>query len=81
MEIPIIGVEVNNNNSNGNHVENVYEHENMHPFMEPLYPVEQDKFVGSSFDNLPLDFIGIGSPIPDIEDLLHDEDLMEYLGT
>ncbi|KAF3319821.1 ETHYLENE INSENSITIVE 3-like 3 protein [Carex littledalei] len=81
VEFPIIGVEVNNNNSNGNNVENVYAHVNMHPFMEPLYPVEQDKFVGSSFDNLPLDFIGIGSPIPDIEDLLHDEDLMEYLGT
>ncbi|KAJ4811197.1 ETHYLENE INSENSITIVE 3-like 3 protein [Rhynchospora pubera] len=82
VDMPVIGVEANNNSNNGNNIENVYEHGNMHLFIEePLYPVEQDKFVGSSFDNLPLDFIGIGSPIPDIDDLLHDEDLMEYLGT
>ncbi|KAL6656249.1 hypothetical protein ACP70R_007075 [Stipagrostis hirtigluma subsp. patula] len=54
--------------------------------MQPLidYPFygEQDKFVGSSFEGLPLDFISISSPIPDIDDfLLHDDDLMEYLGT
>ncbi|KQJ90756.1 ETHYLENE INSENSITIVE 3-like 3 protein [Brachypodium distachyon] len=47
----------------------------------PFYP-EQDKFVGSSFEGLPLDYISISSPIPDIDDfLLHDDDLMEYLGT
>ncbi|CAL5063720.1 unnamed protein product [Urochloa decumbens] len=46
----------------------------------PFYG-EQDKFVGSSFEGLPLDYIGISSPIPDIDDLLHDDDLMEYLGT
>ncbi|KAF3324408.1 ETHYLENE INSENSITIVE 3-like 3 protein [Carex littledalei] len=80
MELPVIAVEANNNNSDGN-VENVNGHGNMHPFMEPLYPEEQDKFVGSEFDNLPLDFMGIGSPIPDIDDLLCDQDLMEYLGT
>jgi ethylene-insensitive protein 3 len=80
LEFPIIGVEANNNNGNNNDV--VYGHGSMLPFtVGPLYPVEQDKFGGSSFDNLPLDFIGIGSPIPDIDDLLHDEDLMEYLGT
>lgn len=46
----------------------------------PFY-AEQDKFVGSSFEGLPLDYISISSPIPDIDDLLHDDDLMEYLGT
>ncbi|PUZ71277.1 hypothetical protein GQ55_2G301800 [Panicum hallii var. hallii] len=46
----------------------------------PFYG-EQDKFVGSSFEGLPLDYISISSPIPDIDDLLHDDDLMEYLGT
>ncbi|KAJ1290188.1 hypothetical protein BS78_02G224300 [Paspalum vaginatum] len=46
----------------------------------PFYS-EQDKFVGSSFEGLPLDYISISSPIPDIDDLLHDDDLMEYLGT
>uniref|UniRef100_A0ACD5XTG6 Uncharacterized protein n=1 Tax=Avena sativa TaxID=4498 RepID=A0ACD5XTG6_AVESA len=46
----------------------------------PFYG-EQDKFVGSSFEGLPLDYISMSSPIPDIDDLLHDEDLMEYLGT
>jgi ethylene-insensitive protein 3 len=79
VELPVTGVEASNNNNNGNDVENMYGHEDMHyPFMEPVYP---DKFVGSEFNNLPLDFIGIGSPIPDIDDLLHDDDLMEYLGT
>jgi ethylene-insensitive protein 3 len=79
VELPVIGVEASNNNNNGNNVENIFGHENVHhPFMEPVFP---DKFVGSEFNNLPLDFIGIGSPIPDIDDLLHDEDLMEYLGT
>jgi len=46
----------------------------------PFYG-DQDKFVGSSFEGLPLDYISISSPIPDIDDLLHDDDLMEYLGT
>ncbi|KAG8049792.1 hypothetical protein GUJ93_ZPchr0009g2204 [Zizania palustris] len=47
----------------------------------PFYG-EQDKFVGSSFVGLPLDYISMSSPIPDIDDLLlHDDDLMEYLGT
>jgi ethylene-insensitive protein 3 len=47
----------------------------------PFYG-EQDKFVGSSFEGLPLDYISISSPIPDVDDfLLHDDDLMEYLGT
>jgi len=47
----------------------------------PFYS-EQDKFVGSSFEGLPLDYISMSSPIPDIDDLLlHDDDLMEYLGT
>jgi ethylene-insensitive protein 3 len=47
----------------------------------PFYG-EQDKFVGSSFEGLPLDYISISSPLPDIDDLLlHDDDLMEYLGT
>ncbi|KAE8784996.1 ETHYLENE INSENSITIVE 3-like 3 protein [Hordeum vulgare] len=47
----------------------------------PFYG-EQDKFVGSSFEGLPLDYISMSSPIPDIDDLLlHDDDLMEYLGT
>ncbi|XP_006660770.1 ETHYLENE INSENSITIVE 3-like 3 protein [Oryza brachyantha] len=47
----------------------------------PFYG-EQDKFAGSSFAGLPLDYISISSPIPDIDDLLlHDDDLMEYLGT
>jgi ethylene-insensitive protein 3 len=46
----------------------------------PFYG-EQDKFVGSSFEGLPLDYISMNSPIPDIDDLLHDDDLMEYLGT
>ncbi|KAJ4744456.1 ETHYLENE INSENSITIVE 3-like 3 protein [Rhynchospora pubera] len=76
------GVEANHNNSNDNDVENLYGHGNMyHQFMEPLYPEERDKFVGGSFDNPPLDFSGIGSPILDFDDLLGDEDLMEYLGT
>ncbi|CAM0952001.1 unnamed protein product [Alopecurus aequalis] len=46
----------------------------------PFYG-EQDKFVGSSFEGLPLDYISMNSPIPEFDDLLHDEDLMEYLGT
>jgi ethylene-insensitive protein 3 len=46
----------------------------------PFYS-EQDRFVGSSFEGLPLDYISMNSPIPDIDDLLRDEDLMEYLGT
>ncbi|KAJ3677648.1 hypothetical protein LUZ60_003372 [Juncus effusus] len=65
----------NNNNNNSNHMNLMME--------EGLYHQEgnNDKFVGSSFDNLPFDFIGIGSPFPDIDEYLQDDDLMEYLGT
>ncbi|XP_018685384.2 ETHYLENE INSENSITIVE 3-like 3 protein [Musa acuminata AAA Group] len=54
----------------------------MHLFIDEPFCTEQDKFVGNSF-GLPLDFIGISSPtsIPDLGDILHDDDLMEYLGT
>ncbi|THU70517.1 hypothetical protein C4D60_Mb08t25840 [Musa balbisiana] len=54
----------------------------MHLFIDEPFYTEQDKFVGNSF-GLPLDFIGISSPtsIPDLGDILHDDDLMEYLGT
>ncbi|KAJ3705568.1 hypothetical protein LUZ61_009273 [Rhynchospora tenuis] len=77
-ELP--GVEAYHNNNNGNDFENMYGNGNVHhPFMEPLYPAERDKFVGGSFDNLPPDFIGIASPILEIDDFLGD-DLMEYLG-
>ncbi|KAJ8500284.1 hypothetical protein OPV22_010836 [Ensete ventricosum] len=49
---------------------------------EPFYG-EPDKLVDDSFGALPLDFIGIGSTdlIPDLGDILNDDDLMEYLGT
>ncbi|XP_062199249.1 ETHYLENE INSENSITIVE 3-like 3 protein [Phragmites australis] len=54
----------------------------MQPLIDFPFYGEQDKFVGSSFEGLPLDYISISSPIPDIDDLLlHDDDLMEYLGT
>ncbi|OEL21114.1 ETHYLENE INSENSITIVE 3-like 3 protein [Dichanthelium oligosanthes] len=53
----------------------------MHQLIDFPFYGEQDKFVGSSFEGLPLDYISISSPIPDIDDLLHDDDLMEYLGT
>uniref|UniRef100_A0ACD5Y8U1 Uncharacterized protein n=2 Tax=Avena sativa TaxID=4498 RepID=A0ACD5Y8U1_AVESA len=46
-----------------------------------FYIDPDDKFIGSSFDGLPLDFIGINSPIPDLDELLDDDDLMQYLGT
>ncbi|RRT71393.1 hypothetical protein BHM03_00003441 [Ensete ventricosum] len=54
----------------------------MHLFIDEPFYTEQDKFAGNSF-GLPLDFIGISSPtsIPDLGDILHDDDLMEYLGT
>ncbi|CAL9133999.1 unnamed protein product [Musa textilis] len=54
----------------------------MHLFIDEPFYTEQDKFVGNSFGR-PLDFIGISSPtsIPDLGDILHDDDLMEYLGT
>ncbi|KAL6646131.1 hypothetical protein ACP70R_017739 [Stipagrostis hirtigluma subsp. patula] len=53
-----------------------------HQFMDDTYYSEpSDKFVGRPFDGLPLDFVGISSPIPDIDDLLDDDDLMQYLGT
>ncbi|XP_008797493.2 ETHYLENE INSENSITIVE 3-like 3 protein [Phoenix dactylifera] len=47
---------------------------------EPFYS-EHDKFIGNSFDGLPSDYIGINSPILDIDELLRDDDIMEYLGT
>ncbi|KAL6661757.1 hypothetical protein ACP70R_001141 [Stipagrostis hirtigluma subsp. patula] len=53
-----------------------------HQFMDDtFYSEPSDKFVGRPFDGLPLDFVGISSPIPDIDDLLDDDDLMQYLGT
>ncbi|KQJ98919.1 ETHYLENE INSENSITIVE 3-like 3 protein [Brachypodium distachyon] len=48
---------------------------------DDFYIDPDDKFVGSSFEGLPLDFIGINSPIPDLDELLDDDDLMQYLGT
>ena len=48
---------------------------------DDFYIDPDDKFIGSSFDGLPLDFIGINSPIPDLDELLDDDDLMQYLGT
>ncbi|CAL9761179.1 unnamed protein product [Musa acuminata subsp. burmannicoides] len=52
----------------------------MHLFVDGSFYTEPDRFDGSSF-GLPLDLIGISSPIPDIGDILHDDDIMEYLGT
>ncbi|RWW18119.1 hypothetical protein GW17_00017910 [Ensete ventricosum] len=52
----------------------------MHLFVDGSFYTEPDKFDSSSF-GLPLDLIGISSPIPDIGDILHDDDIMEYLGT
>lgn len=40
-----------------------------------------DKFVGGPFEGLPLDFFPTPSPIPDFDELLDDDDLMQYLGT
>ncbi|KAF0898007.1 hypothetical protein E2562_001690 [Oryza meyeriana var. granulata] len=48
---------------------------------DPSYSGTADKFVDSSFDGLPFDFIGMSSPIPDIGELLDDDDIMQYLGT
>lgn len=51
---------------------------------DAFYIDPDDKFIGSSFDGLPLDLIGINSPIPDLDELgelLDDDDLMQYLGT
>ncbi|CAM0912052.1 unnamed protein product [Alopecurus aequalis] len=48
---------------------------------DAFYIGPDDKFIGNSFDGLPLDFIGINSPIPDLDELLDDDDLMQYLGT
>ncbi|XP_010924320.1 ETHYLENE INSENSITIVE 3-like 3 protein [Elaeis guineensis] len=53
----------------------------MHTFVDEPFYSEPDKFVDNSFDGLPPDYIGINSPIFDIDDLLRDDDLMEYLGT
>lgn len=51
---------------------------------DAFYIDPDDKFIGSSFDGMPFDFIGINSPIPDLDELdelLDDNDLMQYLGT
>ncbi|XP_008798325.2 ETHYLENE INSENSITIVE 3-like 3 protein [Phoenix dactylifera] len=53
----------------------------MHTFVDEPFYSEPDKFVGNSFDGLPSDYIGINSPIFDIDELLRDDDIMEYLGT
>ena len=53
----------------------------MHTFVDEPFYGEPDKFVDNSFDGLPSDYIGINSPIFDIDELLRDDDLMEYLGT
>ncbi|OAY63285.1 ETHYLENE INSENSITIVE 3-like 3 protein [Ananas comosus] len=51
----------------------------MHPFMDEPFYNEPDKFVGSSFEGLSLDFIGIGSPsLSGLDDLLHDDDIIEH---
>ncbi|URD92161.1 ETHYLENE INSENSITIVE 3-like 3 [Musa troglodytarum] len=55
----------------------------MHLFLDEPFYGERDKLVDDSFGALPLDFIGISSTdvIPDLGDILQDDDLMEYLGT
>lgn len=78
------GVPINNNiyghtlvpNRNSNAAAGV-----MHTFVDEPFFSEPDKFVGDSFDGLPSDYIGINSPIIDIDELLRDDDIMEYLGT
>ncbi|WOK91984.1 ETHYLENE INSENSITIVE 3-like 3 protein [Canna indica] len=78
-------IPVENNSYENVTMPNVQSHTitgDMHLFMDEPFYTEPDKFVGNSF-GLPLDFIGINipSPIPDLGDILHDDDLMEYLGT
>ncbi|XP_062192115.1 ETHYLENE INSENSITIVE 3-like 3 protein [Phragmites australis] len=54
----------------------------MHQFMDDtFYSEPDDKFAGRPFDGLPLDFVPLSSPMPDLDDLLDDDDLMQYLGT
>uniref|UniRef100_A0A0D9X9L6 Ethylene insensitive 3-like DNA-binding domain-containing protein n=1 Tax=Leersia perrieri TaxID=77586 RepID=A0A0D9X9L6_9ORYZ len=48
---------------------------------DPFCSGTSDNFVGSSFDGLPFDFIGMSSPMHDIGELLDDDDIMQYLGT
>ncbi|THU48224.1 hypothetical protein C4D60_Mb09t23970 [Musa balbisiana] len=48
----------------------------MHLFVDGSFYTEPDRFDSSSF-GLPLDLIGISSPIPDIGDILHDDDIMD----
>ncbi|GJN03935.1 hypothetical protein PR202_ga21435 [Eleusine coracana subsp. coracana] len=45
------------------------------------YSESADKFIGGPFGGHPLDFFPTTSPIPDIDELLDDDDLMQYLGT
>lgn len=48
---------------------------------DAFYIDPDDQFIGSSFDGLPLDFIGINSPIPVIDEFLDEDVLLQYLGT
>ncbi|GJN15782.1 hypothetical protein PR202_gb02722 [Eleusine coracana subsp. coracana] len=52
-----------------------------HQFMDDAsYSESADKFIGGPFGGHPLDFFPTTSPIPDIDELLDDDDLMQYLG-
>uniref|UniRef100_A0A0A9DRC6 Uncharacterized protein n=1 Tax=Arundo donax TaxID=35708 RepID=A0A0A9DRC6_ARUDO len=54
----------------------------VHQFMDDtFYSEPTDKFVSRPFEGLPLDFVPLSSSIPDLDDLLDDDDLMQYLGT
>ncbi|CAO2192022.1 unnamed protein product [Urochloa humidicola] len=46
---------------------------------DPFFGEAADKFAGNSFGKLPLSLIPIGSPMPCLDDLLEDDDLMPYL--
>ncbi|CAO2202463.1 unnamed protein product [Urochloa humidicola] len=46
---------------------------------DPFFGEAADKFAGNSFGELPLSLIPIGSPMPYLDDLLEDDDLMPYL--
>ncbi|CAL4999704.1 unnamed protein product [Urochloa decumbens] len=48
---------------------------------DPFFGETTDKFAGNSFGGLPLSLIPISSPMPYLDDLLDDDDLMQYLGT
>ncbi|KAF8690143.1 hypothetical protein HU200_041383 [Digitaria exilis] len=49
---------------------------------DPFFGEATDKFGGNSFGGLPLSLIPpISSPIHGLDDLLDDDDLMQYLGT